>query len=119
MKRYKVEIVYLRTETYTAYVWAKSEADAESQADEEIESSMDSGDQDTIEVKVEFELLNTEEPHKVVHGSSYEEERFNEQICLVCDKRIVWTGQEHDDPRNTTGKTIPGPWVHEDDWGAA
>ncbi len=112
MKRYKVETRMLRVETYTSYVWAPDEAEAEVLADQEIQDGLE-GEDEGLETSVRFDELDVNAPHKVVHGSSYDPERFNEQICKVCDRKLVWTGQNYDDPRNTTGETIPGPWVHE------
>lgn len=113
--RYKVETEVTRVEEFVQYIEAATQAEAEEQAERNREEGfLEAENFETIGVKVEAEQLDPNAPHAIVHGSSYED-TFNRQICLVCNRPLRWTGLNYDDPRNTTGKTIPGPWVHADE----
>lgn len=106
--RFAVVITRDTLEDWTIYVTADSREDACEQADAIISNCM----------FPEFEMIESDyhfdaNPINAWHHA--EPTRANdgvEMVCRLCLNKVLWTGMAMDDPRNRTGKTIPGPWIH-------
>ena len=106
--RYRVVATRSLLEEAEIYVTAASEA----RAVEIAEASVDSG------LGTEFEATDSEycfaaspvgPGHDVLPTNPG---AASDPVCLACEGPVLWTGIDAQNPRNTTGKTVPGPWIH-------
>lgn len=106
--RYQVTVIRQALEEAVFYLSAESVEDAELKADLivsdglitefEVNESQYEYYIDDIDPKNEVEPIAGDEP--------------GQSVCLVCAELVEWTGASADDPSNTSGKLIPGPWRH-------
>ena len=106
--RYAVVVTKDTVEEWTLYVSANSPTEANEVADEIVANCM----------FPDYEVVHSEyyfDPRPIDPRHAADPSRLDDaqgMVCAVCLKTVEWTGIAADDPKNRSGKTIPGPWVH-------
>lgn len=107
-RRFRVVITRELLEEWAIYVSAHSPGEATELA----EAAM----WDTV--LPEFEIVDSEyyldaQPIDPKHGvEPTRVQGLEGVVCAACLQAVEWMGASADDPSNTTGKTLPGPWRH-------
>lgn len=105
--RWEVKIVRESQEEATIYVSGRTKLEAEEVAERDFE---DGGiyEFETIWSEYTIEVSRVDPGHDAYPIAGPD----GGHTCKMCLQPVTWTGISADDPRNTSGKTIPGPWVH-------
>lgn len=107
-RRFRVVITREMVEEWAMYVSAHSATEATELAERSMWAT----------VLPEFDVIDAEyyldaRPIDPKHGVEPTRiQGFEGVVCAVCLELVEWTGASADDPSNTTGKTLPGPWRH-------
>ena len=107
-QRYQVTVLRQALEEATFYLSAESEEAAEMAADLFVSDGLIT-EWAVNESQYEYYIDPIDPKHDVEPTSG---EMPGSSVCLVCDEPVEWTGASADDPTNTTGTTVPGPWRH-------
>ena len=106
--RFAVVITRDTLEDWTIYVTADSREDACEQADAIVSNCM-FPEFEMIESDYHFDANPIDAWH---HAEPTRADDGGEMVCRLCLNKVQWTGMAVNDPRNRTGKTVPGPWIH-------
>jgi hypothetical protein len=107
--RFAVVVTKETVEEWTLYVSAASLEEATEAADNIVQNCM----------FPDYEVIYSEyslDPEPIDTKHEIEPTRLADDqgpVCAVCLGTVEWTGIAADDPANRSGKTIPGPWVHQ------